>query len=172
MKRRILALKESRYRALIVDDDEGVRKLLVDVLTSRGHVCEVASHGTEALEKFGDNNFDAVITDIVMPNMDGIMLMKELLKINADLPVMVMTGFFREYSYDDCISAGAGDFIIKPFQPEELIARFDRMMRDHTIKIAIKEKRKELERIHEEMKQEFQWLSSEAERKRNEGRKF
>lgn len=155
-----------------MDDDEGVRKLLVDILTSRGHVCEVASHGTEALEKFGDNNFDAVITDIVMPNMDGIVLMKELLKRNADLSVMVMTGFFKDYSYEDCINAGAGDFIVKPFQMEEFVARFDRMVRDHAVKLAIKEKQKKLERIHEEMKQEFHRLNSKAEQKKADRRKF
>lgn len=160
-------MKESqRYSALIVDDDEGVRKLLKDILTTRGYVCEVASQGTEALEKFGDRNFDVVITDIVMPNMDGIGLMKELLKKDHDLPVFVMTGFFKDYSYEDCINAGAGDFIVKPFQVEEFIARFDRMMRDYTIKRTIKEKQSKLEQIHEEMKQEFQRLMSEADQKK------
>jgi CheY-like chemotaxis protein len=78
-----------------VDDEEATRKLIVDLLSQKGHQCSTASNGLEALDKIMGTKFDAVITDVVMPGMDGIALTKELSKHNQNLPVMVITGYTR-----------------------------------------------------------------------------
>lgn len=78
-----------------------------------------------------ETKFDAIITDIVMPEMDGITLTKELSKHYQNLPVMVMTGFTEDYSAETAVASGAREFITKPFSISEFLIRFDKMMRDH-----------------------------------------
>ena len=114
------------YRVLIVDDEEMVRKLLASLLTQRGHRVETAQHGIEALDIIKKNVLDAVVSDIVMPEMDGIVLTRELRKLHPGLPVMVMTGYGEKYSVESAIAAGAREFIKKPFSISEFITRFDK----------------------------------------------
>jgi diguanylate cyclase (GGDEF)-like protein len=78
-----------------------------------------------------ETKFDALITDIVMAEMDGITLTKELSKHYQNIPVMVMTGYTEEYSAETAIASGAREFINKPFSISEFLIRFDKMMRDH-----------------------------------------
>ena len=101
------------------------------MLSQKGHQCVTASNGIEALDKIMETKFDALITDIVMPEMDGIALTKELSNRYQNFPVMVMTGYAEEYSAETAIASGAREFISKPFSITEFIIRFDKMMRDH-----------------------------------------
>jgi len=128
------------YRVLIVDDEEMVRNLLVSVLSKQGQNCVTAKDGLEALEKIKNDSFDAVVTDIVMPHMDGITLTKEMVKLYPDLPILIITGHAEEYSAKSAIAAGARGFIKKPFSLPEFIIRFDKMMRDHETLCKMKEK--------------------------------
>lgn len=120
-----------RYTILIVDDEDDIKELLTSFFTSKGHHCDTACDGIEALNMMCDADYDAVITDIKMPNMDGIVLTQKIAKRYPGLPVIVMTGFEVEYSEEKVIEAGAGDFIIKPFSMRELSARLRRLMRDY-----------------------------------------
>ena len=124
-------VKSSPYKVLVVDDEESIRNLMVTLLSQKGYHCETATDGVEALDKIGKTEFDAVVTDIVMPGMDGISLTEELLKRNQNLPVMTVTGYADEYSAETAISSGAREFIKKPFSTAEFIIRFDKMMREH-----------------------------------------
>jgi len=128
------------YKILIVDDEEMLRNYLVSLFSKQGHNCETANDGIEALEKIKKNSFDAVVTDIVMPHMDGITLTKELVKLYPDLPIMIMTGHVHEHSAKSAIDVGAREFIKKPFSIDEFIIRFDKMMHDHETLRKIKEK--------------------------------
>src|SRR4030042_7217242 len=132
-----LKMKSSHYKVLVVDDEEPMRKLIVSLLSPRGHQCVTASDGREALDKIMETKFDALITDIVMPEMDGITLTKELSKYYQNLPVMVMTGYTEEYSAETVIASGAREFIKKPFSISEFPIRFDIMMRDHKVEEAL-----------------------------------
>ncbi len=134
----------SHYKVLVVDDEEPVAKIVVAFLSMQGHECVTASSGVDALRKVQQSKFDAVITDIVMPQMDGIALTKELLTLYPDLPVMIMTGHSKEYPTEAAISAGARDFIEKPFSQEGFILRFNKMMSDHEILLKIEAKQKEM----------------------------
>jgi two-component system cell cycle response regulator len=130
-------MESTHYKILVVDDDEPMRKLIVSLLSPRGHQCVTASSGREALDKMMETKFDALITDIAMPEMDGITLIKELSKHYQNLPVMVMTGYTEEYSAETIIASGAREFIKKPFSISEFPVRFDMMMRDHKIEEAL-----------------------------------
>jgi diguanylate cyclase (GGDEF)-like protein len=130
-------MESTHYKILVVDDDEPMRKLIVSLMSPRGHQCVTANSGREALDKMMETKFDALITDIAMPEMDGITLTKELSKHDQNLPVMVMTGYTEEYSAETIIASGAREFIKKPFSISEFPVRFDMMMRDHKIEEAL-----------------------------------
>jgi diguanylate cyclase (GGDEF)-like protein len=130
-------MESTHYKILVVDDDEPMRKLIVSLLSPRGHQCVTANNGREALDKIMETKFDALITDIAMPEMDGITLTKELSKHYQNIPVMVMTGYTEEYSAETVIASGAREFIKKPFSISEFPIRFDIMMRDHKVEEAL-----------------------------------
>ena len=123
-------MEPSKYKVLVVDDEEPIRNLIVTFLTRLGHLCEKATDGADALNKMKENKIDAIVTDIKMPKMDGIMLTREISQQFPGLPVMVMTGFGEEYTAEKAISAGARDFIQKPFSIEEFTIRFNKMLKD------------------------------------------
>jgi diguanylate cyclase (GGDEF)-like protein len=123
----------SGYNILVVDDEVSTRDLISALLMSKGHRCDTASDGIEALKKISQTAYDAVITDIVMPNLDGLSLTREISKRSQDLPVMVITGFVDERTSLEVLDAGAMDFITKPFSTEELAVRVEKMMRDNEI---------------------------------------
>jgi len=123
--------KESpKYTILVVDDEELVRKMVVTFLSKLGHSCLTAIDGVDALGKMKGNKIDAVVTDIKMPNMDGIGLVSEVLTKYPGIPIMVMTAFEEEYSAGIAISVGAREFIKKPFSLEEFAIRLHKMIND------------------------------------------
>ncbi len=137
-------IKPSHYKVLIVDDEEPMRKFIVALLSKQGHQCITAGNGVEALKKMRENKVDAVITDIVMPEMDGIALTKEILNLFPYLPVMVITGYGKEYSTASAIAAGAREFIEKPFSNEEFSLRLTKMMRDYEMICQLKVKQNQM----------------------------
>ena len=117
-----------KYRILVVEDDELTRNVIVNFLSKLGHLCNTAIDGVDALDKMKENKFDAVITDVRMPKMDGIVLTKEISKQYPELPIMVMTGFKEEYEAGTAIAGGAREFIIKPFSLSEFAIRLHKMI--------------------------------------------
>ena len=119
---------DAKYSVLVVDDNESVREVLTIMLSRRGHRCESASNGIEAMQKVKQSNFDAVITDLQMPEMDGIVLTRELRQHFSDLPVMIMTGQPDGSLVESAITAGAIEVIRKPFEISELAVKIHRML--------------------------------------------
>ncbi|HMK76819.1 MAG TPA: response regulator [Thermodesulfobacteriota bacterium] len=136
---------------------ELMRYLVVSYLSKLGHSCLTAVDGVDALDKIKKNKIDAVITDIRLPNMDGITLTQEISRQYPGLPIMIMTAFDEEYPEGTVISAGAREFLRKPFTLDEFAVRLNKMINDsETIKRMEKEKNvdedlqdliKELEKI-------------------------
>jgi len=124
-------MPDPTYKVLIVDDDPFIRRLISSILALKGHQCEEAIDGMEALEKFAQNSFDAVITDIRMPRMDGIELTRELLKLQPALPIIVMTGYHDISVLEEEILKRASDFVSKPFSLMDLLTRFNKAMLNH-----------------------------------------
>jgi len=130
-----LMAESAQYTILVVDDEEPVRNLIVTLLSRSGHSSITAVDGVDALDRMKGNKIDAVITDIKMPNMDGVALTIEILKRNPGLPILVMTAFDEEYSAGAAIAAGAREYIKKPFSPDEFFAQLRKMIKDsETIK--------------------------------------
>ena len=163
-----LNIKSSNYKVLVADDEASMRKLIVTLLSQKGHQCITASNGIEALNKISQNKLDAVIADIVMPEMDGIALSKKIQKEYPRLPVMVMTGY-DEYSAEVVIASGAREFIKKPFSIVEFVIRFHKMMLDQEILCQTEAKNNEIifnlqrnsnEKI-EELKKEIEKLKNQ-----------
>src|SRR4030043_814554 len=127
-----------KYTILVVDDEELIRSLVVTFLSKLGHSCLTAIDGVDALDKMKGNNIDAVVTDIKMPNMDGITLTSEVSIQYPGLPIMVMTAFEEEDTAGLAISVGARDFIKKPFSLNEFSIRLHKMINDSEAKKRMK----------------------------------
>jgi two-component system alkaline phosphatase synthesis response regulator PhoP len=123
-------MESSKFTILVVDDEELMRKFIVTFLSQLGYSSVTAIDGVDALEKMKGNKVDAVITDIKMPKMDGIILTREIATKYPGIPVMVMTAFDEEYSAGTAISLGAREFIKKPFSPDEFAIRLSKMIGD------------------------------------------
>lgn len=107
-------------RILIVDDEEGMRRLLVRVLAREGYETVAVASGPEALQQVGGESFDLVITDIKMPGMGGLDLLQELKSFDPGLPIVVITAYGTVESAVQALRSGAYDYITKPFETDEI----------------------------------------------------
>lgn len=112
-------LKE--LKILFVEDEVNISKLLKDALSDYFYSFTVASDGLEGLEKFKSVNPDIVITDILMPNLDGLEMTKEIRKIDENTPIIVLSAFSDKEKLLKAIDIGITKYFIKPFDPEEVL---------------------------------------------------
>ena len=110
----------TRPRLLIVDDDDSLREFLEIFLGKEGYKVESADSAESALEMVKNNKFNLVITDVKMPGMDGVELLKKLKAIDANMPVILITAFASLDTAVDAMKEGAWDYLTKPFKIEEL----------------------------------------------------
>jgi diguanylate cyclase (GGDEF)-like protein len=115
---------------LIVDDDAAIRNSMTEFLAAAGYITHKAPTAEAALVVLKKEEVNIVITDILMPGMDGLELTDLITNDHPDIDIIVMTGFSAEYSYADAISKGASDFIFKPVRFEELLLRLQRVIRE------------------------------------------
>jgi CheY-like chemotaxis protein len=114
-------------KILIVDDEQFVRDLLEKVLRRRGHEVVATSDADQALATLEKSKFDLLLTDVVMPGMDGFDLLRRVKSAYPDIKVIVLTGYARKQSISDFLLYGADDYLSKPFQVHELVAAVDRV---------------------------------------------
>lgn len=107
----------------MVDDEETVRDIVSQVLTENGHETTAVASGEEALEVFRMNPYPLVLTDIRMPGMDGIELLKAIKKIAPDTQVVMITSHSSMETANRAMEAGAYDYLIKPFDELESISK-------------------------------------------------
>jgi diguanylate cyclase (GGDEF)-like protein len=120
-------------RILIVDDDPLVLELLGISINSFGFKPVAANNGREAIALLQKEEFELVITDMMMPEIDGMQLLEHVKKNYPRTDVIVVTGYTGTFSYMDVIRAGASDFISKPFNTDELEAKINRIIREHQL---------------------------------------
>jgi two-component system KDP operon response regulator KdpE len=111
-----------KQRILVVDDEPQITRVLRRSLMSHGYDVRVASDGVAALQTFGDWPPDLVITDLSMPNIDGLQLCRNLRAI-SQLPIIVLSVKGEETTKVQALDAGADDYVTKPFGMGELLAR-------------------------------------------------
>ncbi|WP_281560054.1 response regulator transcription factor [Thalassomonas sp. RHCl1] len=116
-------------RLLLVEDDLALQANLQGQLVSAGYSVDVAGDGEEGLFKGREYPYDAAIIDVGLPKLDGISLIKTLRKLDKSYPIIVLTA--RDHWQDKVsgLDAGADDYLTKPFQSEELLARLNALIR-------------------------------------------
>src|SRR5437660_5106722 len=110
-------------KCLVVDDEPRLRRVLVRLLESEGFTCSEAGSGTEALEMMHHDPVPLVISDLRMPQMDGVTLLREILARWPDTAVIVVTAVAEVESAVACLQLGALDYVAKPFHLDEVRAR-------------------------------------------------
>ena len=109
-------------RVLVVDDEQNLRKVLAATLQREGYEVQVAADGEEALAALERDGADVIVTDLVMPRMDGLTLLRRVVARHPDVPVIVVTAHGRVDRAVEAMKAGAFDFVAKPFETAELKA--------------------------------------------------
>ncbi len=110
----------SQPSILVVDDELLIRDLLYDFFSSQGWSIAVAENGVKALEVMKNRQVDVVLTDIKMPEMDGLELTSELKRSHPDTPVVLMTGFPSVDTAVSALRSRVVDYVIKPFNINQL----------------------------------------------------
>ncbi len=117
-------MKEKRI--LFIDDDREMRQLVSDFFVSEGYSTSVAESGPDALKQISEFDFDVVVTDLRMPDMDGMVLLKEIRAKDPSLPVILITAFGSIETAVEAMKEGASNFVPKPFKMQTLKAVIDR----------------------------------------------
>lgn len=118
-------------KVLVAEDEESIREFIVINLLRSGYEVEQAENGAIALDLFSkhENEFDIAILDIMMPEVDGLTVCKELRKRSADLGIIMLSAKTQEMDKVTGLLFGADDYVTKPFSPSELMARVDAIYR-------------------------------------------
>jgi len=124
----------NRFKLLIVDDEERIRKVLHDYFIKNNFDVKMAKDGDEALDKFFADKFDVVILDIMMPNTDGYTVLKEIRKVSKT-PVVMLTAKAEEYDVLKGYELCADEYVAKPFNLKILLAKVNAVLRRTSVLI-------------------------------------
>lgn len=120
---------DKEVRILLAEDDINLGQLLQTFLKSKGFAVSLAQNGQIAFDKFSKNEYDFCIFDVMMPEMDGFTLAKEVREINKQVPILFLTAKSMKNDKLEGFSVGADDYLTKPFAMEELLARINAILR-------------------------------------------
>ena len=123
-----------KEHVLVVDDEDIVREPICAMLQHLGFRVDIAESGDDALEKFKSDAYTFLLTDIRMPGIDGLELIRIVKREYPNVCAIAMTGYSKEYKYVETINAGATDFVNKPFGIEEIEAKFKRGIIERNIR--------------------------------------
>lgn len=126
-------LDYSKELILVIDDDLYLRETLERLLEAVGFPVKAVSNGDEGLKELEENSYTIVLTDMKMPGIDGMDLIKKI-SDGSDVNIIAMTGYSEGYKYCDVINTGASDFIKKPFGIEELEAKIRRIITERNLR--------------------------------------
>ncbi|HCY35852.1 MAG: two-component system response regulator [Candidatus Margulisiibacteriota bacterium] len=116
-------------KILVVDDAAFMRMRCSKLLKENGHEVVEAENGTMAISKYKSEKPDLVFMDITMPEMDGITAVAEIRKIDPEAKIAMLSAMGQQSMVMDAIKAGARDFVVKPFQPEKIIATINKLLK-------------------------------------------
>jgi cyclic di-GMP phosphodiesterase len=137
-------------RILIVDDEELICRLLAQRLTGEGYACVTANNGREALTHFYKNTFSLIISDIKMPELDGIELLKKVKGLNPNMLVIMVTAYPEIDMAVEAMRLGAYDFIIKPADLDLIVLSVKKALEKKRLEEELEAYHKNLERLVEE----------------------
>jgi two-component system, NtrC family, response regulator HydG len=136
--------KDFKARVLVVDDEESARDALDKLLTLDGYAVETAEDGAVALARFSEAPADVVVTDLNMPNMDGVELLKQLRALDPDIPVILCTASGEVSVAVAAMRAGAYDYLAKPVDVEALSVAIERALERRELKTETENLRRQL----------------------------
>ena len=108
-------------RVLVVDDEASIRELLSKTLALAEYDVDTASDGRAAMERLRVGHYDLLITDLKMPGVDGLSLIREAKRLKADLPVIIITGYSTESSAIEAVNLGVAGYLTKPFRVPQVL---------------------------------------------------
>ncbi len=118
---------------LVIDDKDSMRKMVSQTLAEEGYTVDTAADGPEGIGKARDKSFDLVITDLKMPQMDGLEVLTNIKELNNDTAVIVMTAFGTIETAVSAMKEGAADFLTKPFDTEHMLVLVDKAIKSQRI---------------------------------------
>ena len=119
---------DTMAKIILAEDDEDMRRFLVKALEKAGHQVTAFGEGASAFEEIKQTTFDLLLTDIVMPEMDGIELARRAAELDPHLKIMFITGFAAVALHPDSKAPKDAKVLSKPFHLRDLVAEVDRMM--------------------------------------------
>src|SRR5258708_7203328 len=129
------ARAEAIGRILVIDDEPELKKILVESLAAQGYETIGFSSGHDALRELRTREVDILLTDLMMPEMDGITLLQEALKLDPNLIPIVMTGQGTIQSAVDAMKLGAFDYVLKPFRLKSLMPVLTRAVNTRRLRL-------------------------------------
>jgi len=119
---RVAPTAAGRPRVLVVDDEASIRDLLSKTLALAEYDVDLAPDGRTALERLRIIPYDLLITDLKMPGVDGLAVIREARRMKADMPVIIITGFSTEASAIEAVNLGVSGYLTKPFRVPRVLA--------------------------------------------------
>ena len=114
-------------KVLVADDEEDVVEVIQDRLEAYGFTVVTAGTGREALRKLSSEKFDGLFLDVKMPEMGGIEVLEAIRKTDRKIPIIIITSSSSRESAIEAIAKGASDYVLKPFEWEELKAKIEKV---------------------------------------------
>ncbi len=145
----------NKEKILVVDDEEAIREVISTLLDAQGFQCTTCSNGKLGLEAFRKDTFDLVLSDIVMPEMDGLKLLGELRLDDPDVPVIMVTAMHDISIALEAIRAGAYDYILKPFEKDQLYLSVRRALEHRSLVLENRTYQSDLEQLVAERTQQL-----------------
>src|ERR1700690_247301 len=148
---------------LVVDDEEAIREVVSTMLESRGYRCTAVSNGRAAQEHVRQNTPDLVLSDMIMPEMDGIKLLDWLREHNPEIPVIMVTAIHDISTALEAIRRGAYDYILKPFEKDQLFHGVGRALQHRRLVLENQEYQLDLQKKVDEQTTQLQTAFAQLE---------
>ena len=136
-------------KILVIDDQRSIRTTLKDILELENHSVELAEDGAQGIEKFNADKFDVVLTDIKMPEMDGMEVLNKIMELRHDVPVIMISGHGNIDTAVESIKKGAYDFIEKPLDLNRLLITIKNAIEKKELVVETKALKKKVARTYE-----------------------
>jgi CheY-like chemotaxis protein len=114
-------------KVLVVDDEEDIVEVIQDRLEAYGFTVATAGNGSEALKRLSSEKFDGIFLDVKMPEMGGIEALEEIRKRDKKIPIIIITSSSTREAAIEAIAKGASEYVLKPFEWEELKAKIEKV---------------------------------------------